>query len=192
MSGCVPGVSGQRPRRGLWLAALLPAVLALAGCKREQRQARQDPPLAAALDQVALLPGGIGGRPPEVLVALGDPFRRNAYQLAEGKRLFEGFGCQSCHAEGQGVAGRGPALLDGWWQYGADLASLYASIRDGRPGGMPAFRDRLTPPQIWQLAGYVQLLGGYRVEAAAPGRSDRPQTRPAENRAPAASFPLRP
>jgi hypothetical protein len=32
----------------------------------------------------------------------------------------------------------------------------FASIRDGRPRGMPAFRDKMINEQMWQLAGYVQ------------------------------------
>jgi mono/diheme cytochrome c family protein len=46
-----------------------------------------------------------------------------------------------------------------------------ASIRDGRPHGMPAFRDKMTIEQIWQLAGYVQTIGAYSAE----GRRARSQ-----------------
>jgi cytochrome c oxidase cbb3-type subunit 3 len=176
-----------RDRAGRSTAVLALAVLVLSACGREERQNRLDPPVAAALDAVAPMPNGIGGRPPEVYVALGKPYRSNAYQLTQGKQLFEWFGCQSCHGDGRG--GSGPSLIDGWWQYGPDLVSIYLSIRDGRPHGMPAFRDRLTHEQIWQLSGYIQVLGAYGASIAAPGRSDRPQTRPAENRAPAPSAP---
>jgi cytochrome c oxidase cbb3-type subunit 3 len=51
---------------------------------------------------------------------------------------------------------------------------------------MPAFRDKMTTEQIWQLAGYVQTIGAYAAKTGAPGRNDEKQTRPAENRAPAA------
>ena len=54
---------------------------------------------------------------------------------------------------------------------------------------MPAFRDRLTTEQIWQLAGYVQKIGAYTTTAQAPGRNDEMQTRPAENRTPAVRKP---
>lgn len=163
------------------------AVLALAGCEREERSTRVDPPVAAALDGVAVMPIGIGGRPPEVYAALGKPYRNNAYQLSQGKQLYEWFGCPSCHGDGQG--GSAPSLIDGWWEYGPDLVSIYVSIRDGRPHGMPSFRNRLTNDHIWQLAGYVQVLGAYSADTAAPSRSDRPQTRRAENRAPAITAP---
>lgn len=171
------------------LALALPLALS-AGCGRETRDLRTDPAVVAALGAVALMPNGIGGAPPDVYVALGQPFERNAYDLAQGKRLYAGFGCRGCHGDGQG--GKGPAFLDGWWQYGPDIVSIFASIRDGRPGGMPAFRAKLTTDQIWQLAGYVQTIGAYSASAAAPGRNDEKQTRPAENRAPATLFQIQP
>jgi cytochrome c oxidase cbb3-type subunit 3 len=65
------------------------------------------------------------------------------------------------------------------------MVSIAASIRDGRPHGMPPFRDKMTSEQIWQLAGYIQTIGAYSAKTAAPGRNDDKQTRPAENRAPA-------
>jgi cytochrome c oxidase cbb3-type subunit 3 len=159
--------------------------LFLAGCDREQRQLRLDPPIAHALDQVAAMPSGIGGAPPQVYSALEKPYVSNAYDLSQGKRLYTWFGCPECHGS-DGLGGAGPALLDGWWQYGPDVVSIYLSIRDGRPSGMPAFRDKLNNEQIWQLSGYVQTMGAYVAKTAAPSRDDSVQTRPAENRAPAA------
>ncbi len=165
------------------LALLLGAAL-LAGCKGQARELRTDPAAAATLDDVELAPQGHSGALPAV-VALDNSYESNAYQLSEGKRLYSWFNCGGCHAQGGG--GTGPALIDGYWLYGADLVDLVATIRDGRPNGMPAFRDKLPIEQIWQLAGYVQSLG-QMVGASynAPSRDDRLQARPAENRAPAA------
>jgi cytochrome c oxidase cbb3-type subunit 3 len=165
-----------------WAAATILILLALAGCEREKRSLRLAPPVAAALEQVALMPNGIGGAPPDVLAALDHPYDNNAYQLAEGKRLYDWFGCPSCHGDGRG--GAGPSLIDGWWRYGPDEASIYASIHDGRPNGMPAFSGKMTTEQIWQLTGYVRAMGATYATAAAPGRNDQIQTRPSENRAP--------
>lgn len=165
-------------------AAALLCLFTLGACQREQRDFRVDPPVSAALDRIRLMPNGIGGAPPEIDEVLGRPYATNAYEIAQGKRLFTDFNCASCHASGGGGAA-GPALIDGWWAYGPDLTSIYASIRDGRPKGMPAFRDHLTNEQIWQLAGYVQKIGSYSLSAASPGRNDTLQAGPAENRAPA-------
>ncbi len=162
-------------------------LLLLTGCEREQRELRLDPPIASALDAVKVMPSGVGGAPPAVYSALDKPYPSNAYNLSQGKRLFSWFGCRTCHGDGRGTS-KGPPLLDGWWQYGPDIVSIVVSIRDGRPGGMPHFDDKLSTEQIWQLAGYVQTLGAYSAKTAAPSRDDAIHTRPAENRAPAASM----
>lgn len=156
--------------------------LALVGCKREARETRLDPPVAEALGEVRVMANGISGQPPPVNAAQGEPYRNNAYQLAQGKRLYEWFNCQGCHADGGGASG--PALMNGWWRYGPDAVSIFVTLRDGRPNGMPSYRDRLTTEQIWQLTGYLQSLGATTAATAAPSRNDAMQTRPSENRAP--------
>jgi len=163
-------------------AGTILVLLSLAGCKREERQVRLDPPVAEALEAVRVMPNGISGQPAPVIAAMDDPYRNNAYQIAQGKRLFEWFNCQGCHANGGGDSG--PALMNGWWRYGPDPISIFISIRDGRPNGMPPFRNRLTTEQIWQLVGYVQKVGTTSISAAAPSRNDAMQSRPSENRAP--------
>jgi len=162
----------------------------LTACDRERRDTRVDPPIAAALDHAAVMPGGRLGAPPEIDRALGKPFDNNAFSLSEGKRLYAWFGCRQCYGDGEG--GKGPPFVDGWWVYGPDMVSIFVSIRDGRPQGMPAFRDRLTTEQIWQVAGYIRTIGAYTAIAAAPSRSDEPYKKPAENRAPANLAPLEP
>lgn len=180
---------GQKDGRCKW--AVVPRViltllagLAVAGCEREEREFRLDPPLLAELSKTRLMHNGISGAPPEIYYALSEPYENNAYNLSEGKRLYAWFGCAVCHGDGQG--GIGPAFTDGWWYYGSEMVSIVASIRDGRPHGMPSFKDKMNPEQIWQLAGYVQTIGAYSAKTAAPGRSDTKQVRPGENRAPAA------
>ncbi|OWV92850.1 cytochrome C oxidase subunit III [Rhizobium sp. R72] len=153
------------------------------GTLRGARQYRTDPPVASGLQVLRIMPGGIEGTPPEVYFALGEPYAYNAYDLSQGKRLYSWFGCPSCHGDGRGASG--PSFLDGWWLYGPGLTSIVASIRDGRPHGMPAFSEKMTIDQIWQLAGYIQTIGAYSARTGAPSRNDDRHTRPAENRAPA-------
>jgi len=169
---------------GLLTAALVVAVIV--GWAREPRQYRADPPVSAALDGLRLMLNDIGGAPPEVYFAMDEPYERTAYDLSQGKRLYSWFGCPSCHGEGEG--GRVPSFLDGWWLYGPSMVSIAASIRDGRPHGMPAFRDKMTIDEIWQLAGYVKSIGAYSARTTAPSRNDDRHTRPSENRAPAVKF----
>ncbi|MBY4593253.1 MULTISPECIES: c-type cytochrome [Rhizobium] len=159
-------------------------VSALLGWIDHPREFRLDPAITAELEQFRLMPNGISGAPPEIDFALGQPYENDSYNLSQGKRLYTWFGCPSCHGDGRGAAG--PSFLDGWWLYGPEMVSIVASIRDGRPHGMPPFRNRMTIEQIWQLAGYVQTIGAYSAKVAAPGRNDTKHTRPSENRAPAA------
>jgi hypothetical protein len=53
---------------------LLCALLALAACKRETREWRTDPAVAAGLDQVKPMSNRINGATPTVLAALSDPY----------------------------------------------------------------------------------------------------------------------
>jgi cytochrome c oxidase cbb3-type subunit III len=172
------------PQESFRTLAAVSSLFLVMGCAREQRELRVDPPVASALSHLAVMPGGIGGAPPQVYTALDKPYISNAYELSQGKRLYSWFGCADCHGDGRG--GKGPPLLDGWWQYGPDVVSIFQSIRDGRPGGMPAFGRQLSTEQIWQLTGYIQTLGAYSAKTAAPSRDDARVERPAENRAPAA------
>jgi cytochrome c oxidase cbb3-type subunit 3 len=169
--------------RTLLLASILSVAL-LGACKREIRDLRADPPVSADLNDVKPMANRINGAIPVVTPALGDPYENNAYQLSQGKRLYAWFNCKGCHADGGGAIA--PALMDGWWRYGPDRVSVFLSIRDGRPSGMPGFSDRLTAEQIWQLTGYVRTIGAYYGKTAAPSRNDEMQSRPSENRAPAA------
>ncbi|PTM97329.1 cytochrome c oxidase cbb3-type subunit 3 [Mycoplana dimorpha] len=165
-------------------AICLVAIAAVIGWAREPRQYRADPPVSAALDQLRLMPDGIGGTSPEVYFAMGKPYESTGFDLSQGKRLYSWFGCSQCHGDGRG--GKGPSFIDGWWLYGPSMVSIVASIRNGRPHGMPAFKDKMTSDQIWQLAGYVRSMGAYSASVVAPSRNDDKTSRPAENRAPAA------
>ncbi len=163
----------------------LAAVLALAACEREVRELRIDPPLAAALDEIALSPEKIGGAPPPIVVALDRPYENNAWQMSQGKQLYDHFNCKGCHADGGGDAG--PAFLSGWWRYGPDVVSVFSTLRDGRPWGMPSYRDKMTSEQMWQLAGYVRSIGSTSSQTAFPSRNDEMMSRPSEGRTPAAA-----
>ena len=104
---------------------------------REARTQAGSAEAAKPSTQSRLMPNGISGAPPDVEVAMNRTYEANAYQLGQGKRLYEWFNCTGCHANGGG--GAGPAFLDSRWRYGPDPVSIFASIRDGRPHGMPPF-----------------------------------------------------
>jgi cytochrome c oxidase cbb3-type subunit III len=162
--------------------ALIAAAMPL-GWLRDPRQYRTDPPTSADLGKIRLMPIGISGTPPEIYFAMGKPYQNDSYHVSQGKRLYDWFGCRACHGDGRGADG--PSFLDGWWLYGPEMISIVASIRKGRPHGMPPFRNKMTDEQIWQLAAYVQSIGAYQAHLSAPSRNDDKHTRPSENRAPA-------
>jgi cytochrome c oxidase cbb3-type subunit 3 len=125
-----------------------------AGCQREIRPF-QELAVAAAPTQE---------RPGE------SPFQKNAYGTAEGKRLFDQYNCSGCHAHGGG--GMGPALMDDKWTYGSAPANIFESIVEGRPNGMPAWRNKIPDQQVWELVAYIQSMSGNEPIDVLPGRSD--------------------
>ena len=71
-----------------------------------------------------------------------------SYEVAEGARLFGYQRCAECHSDVGVVLGPGNGNID----------TIATAIRDGRPGGMPAYSGKLTDTQIWQIAAFVQGL----------------------------------
>src|ERR1700712_4267696 len=55
--------------------------------------------------------------------ASADPYSKNAYGTAEGKRLYSWMNCIGCHANGGGAIG--PPLMDSLWIYGSAPADIY-------------------------------------------------------------------
>jgi cytochrome c oxidase cbb3-type subunit 3 len=96
----------------------------------------------------------------------------NAYHLSQGQRLFAWMNCSGCHSHGGG--GMGPALMDANWRYGGSMQEIVATILDGRPNGMPSFRNRITEDQAWELASYVRSLSAQTRQDALAGRADEP------------------
>jgi len=151
------------------------------GCKREDRQFDKEAPSAPAYAAVALdtLQPGVP-RPDMDVVNASD---KNAYDISEGKRLFENWNCSGCHSHGGG--GMGPALMDDEWIYGSDPENIVATIVEGRPNGMPSFRGRISNQQLWELAAYVRSMSGLAPKAASSGRDDDMQYKVDEQRTPA-------
>ena len=67
------------------------------------------------------------------------------------------------------------------------IESIHATIRDGRPNGMPTFGTKVPDDQIWELAAYVRSMAGLASSAASPGRNDDMMAHPSENRLPSAA-----
>jgi cytochrome c oxidase cbb3-type subunit 3 len=155
------------------------ALVAATGCEREARRLATSSPPAQTIDgprQGDLRPGQPG---PGMPATAGGQFNdHNALEVANGKRLFRWYNCNGCHGGGGGAYG--PALSDDQWLYGSAPDSIYATIMEGRPNGMPSFRGRIPEAQAWQLVAYVRSLSGQVAKDVAPGRGDGIQGGPAE------------
>ena len=148
-------------------------ITALAGCGRERRPFHDSPPGAAVAAESAKAVYSDSG------VSREGPYGDNAYALNDGKRLFAAFNCAGCHSHGGG--GMGPPLMDSAWIYGFEPANIYATIANGRPNGMPSFKNRITPQQMWELVAYVRSMSGQGSKAARTNRSDEMEVRAAES-----------
>jgi cytochrome c oxidase cbb3-type subunit 3 len=164
------------------LVVVCVATAVLAGCEREVRPFQTLPVASARAQRVTETPLHPGDAPPPA-TGQNSPFRENAYGIAEGKRLFGYYNCSGCHANGGG--GMGPALMDDRWIYGYEAANIFQTIVEGRPNGMPSFRNKIPDQQVWMLVAYVQALSGNVPMDALPGRSDHMKTGTAENVRPA-------
>ena len=168
------------------LALVVVAALALTACEREARRfdapAKNQTPVeeaSRASDNQPALP--LQGK---VRAALRDtsPYDGNAYAVNEGKRLYRWYNCNGCHANGGGSYG--PALMDSEWRYGSDPASLFQTITQGRPNGMPSFGGHIPEEQAWQIVAYVRSMSGQLRKDVEPSRSDGISTNQPENARP--------
>lgn len=90
---------------------------------------------------------------------IANPLQGDPGAIAEGHRLYISMNCAGCH--GYDAKGNmGPNLTDAYWRYGGTPASIYNSIYDGRPQGMPAWGRALPAGDIWKIVAWLQDLGG--------------------------------
>jgi len=97
----------------------------------------------------------------------------SAFVRSYGQVVFGG-NCAACHQSGaQGIVGKYPNLVDNNWLWGGDTADIETTIRGGRQGMMPTFKDRLSDEQRTQLANYVLSLSGEPSNAAAAAEGNK-------------------
>jgi cytochrome c oxidase cbb3-type subunit 3 len=176
----------------IFIAVLAIAVVALSlSLIRVERDYAPKPgrpsPAARSVVLGDLKPGG------SALPVAGEPegYREDAASVSGGQTAYENFNCIGCHQHGGG--GIGPALMDDEWLYGSEPMQIWRSISEGRPNGMPAFREKIPETQLWQLVSYVRALGGLVPSVRLPARSDHLQSAPPmsmqERQAPKSSAP---
>jgi len=160
--------------------AIVGSALCLLGCKREERRFSEPPAASQTVASIAL--SDIQPGTSTAAITTLSPYEENAFAVSEGKRLFESFNCVGCHSHGGG--GMGPPLMDDQSIYGTEPANIFATIIEGRPNGMPSFRNRIPKQQVWQLVAYVRSLSGLLRKDVATGRSDHMMVKPSEQSMP--------
>lgn len=168
-----------RARGALKAIAAATLCLAAAACDRERRD--YDPrPFAETAPQLVevsqLRPAGMPAPAPDPRAKI---YNNSAWHISQGQRLFNWFNCSGCHANGGGSIG--PSLMDDRWRYGGSMEDIYASISEGRPNGMPAWREKIPAAQIWELAAYVRSLSGNAPSAAEGSRQEAMASIPAQD-----------
>lgn len=128
-------------------------------------------PLAEAQrpEGVTLATNYPGGQPPPTPPD-ATRYEATGFDVSEGKRLYGWFNCKGCHANGGGSIG--PALMDERWIYGAEPRNIYETIVEGRPNGMPSFRNRIPDQQVWQIVAYVRSMSGLTPAYTRSSRND--------------------
>ena len=143
-------------------------ILVLGACEREERDYRPTPAAAARAQTITLSALQLGGQSAPLVVP--NEYEQSAYAVSEGQRLYRWYNCNGCHANGGGAIG--PPLMDDQWIYGSAPADVVATILEGRPNGMPAFRGKIPDHQAMQIAAYVRSLSGQLAKDVAPARTD--------------------
>jgi cytochrome c oxidase cbb3-type subunit 3 len=81
---------------------------------------------------------------------------KTADLVAEGKKEFA-TRCSPCHGE-NAKGGIGPDLTRKEFKYGKSAPEITTTISEGRPGGMPPFKNELSREKLEGLVQYVLSL----------------------------------
>ena len=162
-------------------AIALASALMLVTCSREERELRPSPSASQVVNE-AQLSGLNPGANPLPSPPTPNMYEESAYAVSEGKRLFSQYNCSGCHANGGG--GIGPPIMDNYWIYGSEPQNIFTTIVQGRPNGMPSFRNRIPEYQMWEIIAYVRSMSGLLPKDVAPSRSDQLYVRPPEQSMP--------
>lgn len=84
-------------------------------------------------------------------------FDGSAEAATAGREAFLKYNCYGCHG---GLAGgaMGPSLRDDEWKFGGTDEQIIASIRDGRPAGMPAWKGVASDQEMRNILVYIRSM----------------------------------
>ena len=140
-------------------ATALAAALVLAACERADSPSSGAPAPPSSGERALVVGSSFQAGPYVASPMVENPYEGDATAMAEGARLYGWFNCAGCHGT-RGGGGMGPPLRDPDWIYGSDAASIFQSIAQGRPNGMPAFGGKVPDDQIWKIVLHVRAMGG--------------------------------
>jgi cytochrome c oxidase cbb3-type subunit III len=141
-------------------AAAALALILLSGCDRMRGDERREMPPDGPPRGVIFPPDAPldpGPQPASRFIESRNPFEGDRQALRDGERYYVWYNCNGCHGI-LGGGGIGPPLRAEQFIYGNDAASIYQSIAQGRPQGMPAFGGITSEDMIWKMVAYIQAL----------------------------------
>jgi len=129
------------------------ATIALLACAQQTQPAPTSDDGLVAIGRTYINPG-----PGTALeTTFQNPYHGNALAANQGRRLYIWYNCGGCHGT-EGGGGMGPPLRDSAWIYGGDPVSIYESIVEGRPKGMPTWYGRIPDDDVWKIVAYIESL----------------------------------
>ncbi|WP_419814208.1 c-type cytochrome [Glacieibacterium sp.] len=165
-------MSSHFPAKSATVAFGLAALIVVAGCNKSPAT---DTATTTAETKTAFVPTRTAGLAagqvdPRVL-----PYLNSKAVVMEGKTLYQAHNCNGCHSNGGG--GMGPSLMDDEWIYGGRIEDIHATLVEGRPNGMPHWKDKMPDVDLWKIATYVRSMSLPATLAAA--RNNTPSQDPA-------------
>ena len=105
------------------------------------------------------------------MAAVEKPWVEDANIIAHGQKVYKN-NCASCHGEaGAGDAPAGLALvpqarnlIEGKWTKGGSSAALFATLKDGIPGGAMVSFKHLPKNDRWALVQYMRSITKNKVK----------------------------
>ena len=96
-----------------------------------------------------------------------------AYAISVAKVLFAD-NCAACHQPGgAGVVGSYPNLADDDWLWGGSFEQIKTSIKTGRKGYMPSFKESLNAQQLDDVSEYVLSLSKHETDKVQTARGEQ-------------------
>ena len=139
-------------------AGVVAATLALAACRGDGKTAGDSATAA-------------GGGAANVAAASGDAidqyegvpkiaqrtFNGDQQAAVAGRQAFLKYNCYGCHG---GLAGgaMGPSLRDDEWKFGGTDEQILASLHQGRPAGMPAWKGVASEEELRNIVVYIRSM----------------------------------